>query len=148
MMATHYHSTSVDVSLVDGSVQVKHGGGEAVVIAPGEQVHYGAGDVKPQVSDARFEQVLAWKNGLFSFESDSIAHVMQVLRRWYNVAIAYEGTKPTKGITGTIPNDSSLADVLAILTNTGVDAPIVATWRYHCGEGKLNLMMICRRRIK
>lgn len=124
VVSGYENAASVDVALVDGSVQVKHPDGAATTIVPGQQARFDDGQVNPQVTNADLDQVLAWKNGLFSFKNKSIDEVMQVLSHWYGITIDYEGTKPTKEITGTIPNESTLEDVLAILTDTGIDAQL------------------------
>jgi ferric-dicitrate binding protein FerR (iron transport regulator) len=72
--------------------------------------------VKPDI-----EQVMAWKNGLFSFNNRSFAEVMQLLARWYNVEVVYEGKIPDTPIRGEMGRDLKLSQVLQALKVMGVD---------------------------
>lgn len=50
-------------------------------------------------SSADIEQVLAWKNGKFSFYRADIKTVMRELARWYNIEVEYQG-ETTKDLFG------------------------------------------------
>src|SRR5690606_4789307 len=92
------------------------------VLTPGQQVRYQGGGMEPTVTDVDLDPVIAWKNGLFSFQEDKIEEVMRQIGRWYGVEIRYEGARPEQGVTGTIPRATSLKEMLAILQDTGGDA--------------------------
>jgi hypothetical protein len=70
--------------------------------------------------DADLESVLAWKNGLFKYNSISVQELMRQAARWYDVDINYSGTVPTDTFTGTIPRNVSLATMLKVLEESGI----------------------------
>ena len=45
------------------------------------------------VKDADVSGVLAWKNGLFSFDNAGVQVVMNQLARWYDIEVVYADGK-------------------------------------------------------
>ncbi len=126
VLGTHFNISSyygdvLDITLLEGIVQVERGD-HVNLIKPGQRARYRGEALEPEISHVNVNQVVAWKEGLFSFDGDSIDEVMSQIQRWYGVNIEYVGTKPHDLITGTIPRESTLKDVLAILQDTGSDA--------------------------
>jgi len=74
-------------SLVEGSVKVSAGTSDAL-LQPGREavVARGAGI---KVSSANLEEALAWKNGMFVFQSESLESIARKLSRWYNVDMIF-----------------------------------------------------------
>jgi ferric-dicitrate binding protein FerR (iron transport regulator) len=59
--------------------------------------------------------IVAWTEGYFSFENDSIGTIVKELERWYNKKITYTGT-PSNMTPGLyMPRISKLTDILAVL---------------------------------
>lgn len=72
------------------------------------------------VRTADLDQVMAWKNGTFSWDHADVHTVMRQLSRWYGVDVTYEGT-PTKALFGgEIGRDLSLKQVLTGLSGSRV----------------------------
>ena len=67
------------------------------------------------------EEVLAWKNGYFYFDDAGIPQLMKQLSRWYNVDIAFEGKIPDRKFGGKIPANTSLSEMLKILSITKIN---------------------------
>lgn len=65
------------------------------------------------------EETIAWKNGLFQFSDDGIAYIMRQIARWYNVKVVYEAGVPKGHITGKIPRNTNLSNVLKIMELSG-----------------------------
>jgi transmembrane sensor len=64
-------------------------GSRTVLLHPGVQaVVEGGGDIT--VSNANLEEALAWKNGLFVFQSESLESIARKLSRWYNVDVVFQ----------------------------------------------------------
>jgi len=61
---------------------------------------------------------IAWKNGYFSFTDENIQTVMQIISRWYNVEISYEGKITKEGFNGKISRFKKLSEVLNMLEDT------------------------------
>ncbi|RQP18678.1 MAG: FecR family protein [Parapedobacter sp.] len=124
-VVSYYDREQLGITLLEGAVNVKHADGNGVAIAPGEQARYSGQGTTPEVSKVDIDRVATWRKGFFSFSDDSIMDVMNVLSRWYGVKVSYEGPKPEQGISGTVPYGGTLEEVLAILTDTGLDARFI-----------------------
>ena len=61
------------------------------------------------------EQVIAWKNGEFLFESADISTLMRQVARWYDIEIIYPEGKPTDKFSGKIGRNVNLSQLLKIL---------------------------------
>ncbi|HEX6429460.1 MAG TPA: FecR domain-containing protein [Niastella sp.] len=115
-----YHDESViKTTLLEGSVKINLGDSQTL-LAPGEQAQVSNGIAKV-FPDANAEGAIAWKNGRFNFEKADIDGVMRQLTKWYNIGVAYEGTKPTTKFKGEMERDLTLPQVLKALgLTTGV----------------------------
>jgi transmembrane sensor len=123
VLGTHFNVAAYDdeeamkVSLLQGSVKVTEGN-HKVLLLPGQQAQVRSGiEVKPDIDP---EQVVAWKNGFFSFSNTSLQEVMQQMARWYDVDIKYEGQVPQRQFGGKIRRSSSMKEALKILEESGV----------------------------
>jgi len=94
-----------------------------VVLKPGQQaILNGELQVNANVNT---EQVIAWKNGLFYFNSTGIAAVMQQLSRWYDIDVRYEGKVPDIRVSGKMDNGLNLNEILEFLTKMEVKQRLV-----------------------
>jgi transmembrane sensor len=118
----NYPGASKEVSLVKGRVQVKHKKGGVYQLKVGEKAAYDSNELEPDIIKFDLKQVTSWKDGVFSFHEMDMTTVLMQVGRWYGVKIVYDGTKPKAQISGTIPHESSLKEVLTILQDIGADA--------------------------
>jgi ferric-dicitrate binding protein FerR (iron transport regulator) len=108
---------AIKATLLDGSVKVS-GARSEVLLKPGQQAVI---NEQLQVNgDINIEQVLAWKNGLFYFNSTGIATVMQQLSRWYDIDVRYEGKVPDIKVSGKMDKGLNLNEILEFLTKMEV----------------------------
>lgn len=119
VLGTHFNIKAYDneadtrVTLLQGSVRVKHQQynmlivpGQQAICTTGQPLHTGTADTT---------QVVAWKEGLFSWQSSSIAQVLRDAARWYDIDVVYAGKVPEDTFTGNIPRTATLTELLAIL---------------------------------
>lgn len=129
VLGTHFNvnayadEPAINTTLLEGSVRLT-ASGKAVVLKPGQQ----AGISDPSSSHAisltnnvDTEQVMAWKNGLFTFDNATIQTVMRQLSRWYDIDVTYEGNIPDQRFFGQMNRDLSLRQVLNGLQVTKVN---------------------------
>ena len=84
-----YPDESADkTSLVDGAVRVGSASSPGVVLQPGTQAVVEGGK-EIAVGAANLEEALAWKKGLFVFQSESLECIARKLSRWYNIDIVF-----------------------------------------------------------
>ena len=130
VLGTHFNinaypdEASLKTTLLEGSVKVVKNE-QAVLLTPGQQAvvntnQPGTGSNVSVVKAADIEQVMAWKNGLFSFKNADIATVMRHLARWYDVEVVYEGEIPGNRFEGDIPMDAPASQVLRVLQKNNV----------------------------
>lgn len=124
VLGTHFNINSyedegeVKTTLLEGSVKVS--AGNVMFLQPGQQAVLplrSAGKIK--VSPANIEQAMAWKNGFFHFERETIHSVLRQLSRWYDVEVVYQIDRPDDEFIGDIPRGLKLSEVLKILEFEG-----------------------------
>ncbi len=117
VLGTHFNINAysdeavVKTTLLEGSVKIKD-----VVLKPGEQAQVGT-TVKV-VKDANLEEVMAWKNGFFSFESADVQTIMRSLARWYDLDVVYASSSINEKIHLEANRSTSLKNVLKVLELT------------------------------
>lgn len=118
VLGTHFNVNSYDdeasvkTTLLEGSVKVTAQGGSAT-IKPGEQSDLKDG--KLSVAEVDVDDVVAWKNGYFSFKDDDLKAVMRQISRWYNVDVSYDGNIPQRNFSGQIARNTNISQMLDIL---------------------------------
>lgn len=125
VLGTHFNIKAYEdeldtkVTLLQGSVQVDHQG-SGIRITPGQQASYAQGQAI-RISTPSTDEVVAWKNGLFAYQSSSIAQVLRDAARWYDIEVVYEGKVPDDTFSGNIPNTATLTELLSILQMSRVN---------------------------
>lgn len=130
VLGTHFNVNAYDedgmirTALLEGAVRVRSGKDRpGTVLEPGQQV-----TVSKQggmtVTEADFDEVNAWRNGLFHFRKASVQEVMREVARWYDVEVRFEGKMPERTFSGDIERTLSLQQVLALLRVTRINYTI------------------------
>lgn len=119
VLGTHFNikayedETDTRVTLLQGSVRIKHQQYNMQIV-PGQQAICNTGQpIRTGLPDT--EQVVAWKEGLFAYQSSSITQVLRDAARWYDIDVVYAGKVPDDTFTGNIPRTATLSELLAIL---------------------------------
>jgi transmembrane sensor len=125
VLGTHFNINSYDdeseinTTLLEGSVLVGKKD-KKVLLKPGQQAEIkntGAVAVK-QLNN--FDEVMAWKKGMFYFNNASLETVLRQLSRWYDVDIVFEKGVVSRTFEGEINRDLELAQVLKILEGNNI----------------------------
>jgi hypothetical protein len=103
------------ITLLEGGVKVSKEN-NTVLLKPGEQAEVG-GNIHIN-ANADIDQVMAWKNGIFSFNGTDIYTAMRQISRWYDVDIRFNDAIK-ENFYGDIPRDSNISGVLNMLETTG-----------------------------
>ena len=120
VLGTHFNinayadENAVKTTLLQGSVKVSSAGSSSV-IKPGEQAQFNNGKINV-VRGVDLDAAVAWKNGLFYFEDNSIQEVMRQFARWYDVDVKYEGEVPSRHFSGEISRNINATQMLDILS--------------------------------
>lgn len=111
-------------TLAEGSVRINYknaniGNKEGVLLQPGYEAVINAYSDKIQVGKANIKAALAWKDGLFIFNSEPLGQIMRTLSRWYNVKVNYEkGMDTMLHFTGRIRKYKNITGILEKLEMT------------------------------
>ncbi|MFC6099299.1 FecR family protein [Olivibacter domesticus] len=133
VLGTHFNINSypdepiVKTTLVEGSVKVvpiAHKG--SVILQPGQQAALDKTN-HLSVKQADISDVVAWKNGKFSFKQADIEIVMRQLSRWYDVKVIFKGKKPNITLSGEVYRNTHASKVLEILSFYNLDCQIEKT---------------------
>ena len=120
-----YQNDRTVTTLEEGSVLVSslRGSKQSVLLKPGQQ---SVNTNTLTVEAADLESALAWKNGLMVFKHTPLKTVLAEISRWYDVDVVYNGTPPTKTLSGGISRSWNLSATLRILTLTGVKTRLIS----------------------
>jgi ferric-dicitrate binding protein FerR (iron transport regulator) len=97
VLGTHFNvnayddESSLDVTLLEGSVSVVADHSlRPEVIKPGTQAQVKRNGNIQLDNSVDLNEVMAWKNGLFSFKGDDIQSIMRQVSRWYDVEVIFK----------------------------------------------------------
>lgn len=97
VLGTHFNvkayedEKSLNITLLEGKVRINSGeNGKSVVITPGEQAQVNKNGSIDLSASVDITEVMAWKNGEFSFKGTEIENIMREVSRWYDVEIIFE----------------------------------------------------------
>jgi transmembrane sensor len=125
VLGTHFNingytdEANIKTTLLEGSVRLSNGN-STVLLKPGQQAQLAINGRLNVVSDVDIDQIVAWKNGYFSFSRADLRSVMRQIARWYDVDIKYEGKIPERQFGGKINRNSNAAEVLKVLEESKV----------------------------
>lgn len=124
VLGTHFNIMAykdepvVKTTLIEGSVQLSKGNIK-VVLKPGQEGRMANNDTEFSVTEVDANAAVAWKNGLFVFEDESLENIMKKIERWYNVEVVYQDVDKSLQFGASISRHDSVSDVLEWLELTG-----------------------------
>ncbi|MGF7078882.1 FecR family protein [Mucilaginibacter sp. UYCu711] len=122
VLGTHFNINSypdepaVKTTLAEGRVKVSTRTGDTKFLIPGQQAVLEKDAL--HVKEADIEEALAWKNGYFRFNDESIQSIMRKLSRWYNIDVQYVPDVSKDGLNGKISRFKNISQVLKALEAT------------------------------
>jgi len=124
VLGTHFNvnayndESAIKTTLLEGKVKIVNR--QSAILKPGQQAILTAGSRLTILDKTDVEDVVAWKNGLFHFESSEIKTVMRQIARWYDVDVVYERTTVNNDpMFVEISRNTRLSDVLKALEESG-----------------------------
>ncbi len=124
VLGTHFNINAYDdealvkTSLLEGKVKVVSShfkGKQTAILKPGQQSQVDVEGKLKLKENADMEEVIAWKNGDFIFQSADIGTLMRQVARWYDITISYPNGMPTDKFSGKIGRNVNLSQLLEIL---------------------------------
>lgn len=125
VLGTHFNINAyrdesfLTTTLLEGAVKVTVAG-ESRMLVPGQQAKVKMAGAIEVVRDVHFNQVLAWKNGLFNLENMRLQEIMRQLERWYDIKVQYQGQVPDISFNGQIDRGVNLSEMLNFFRESGI----------------------------
>jgi transmembrane sensor len=122
VLGTHFNidaysdEEGIKTTLLEGSVKIA-AGSEVKIIKPGQQATSTDHDLS--VGNADVEESIAWKNGYFRFNDETIGDVMRKISKWYDIDVVYGNDVSKEGFTGAISRYKNISQVLKMIAQTG-----------------------------
>lgn len=117
VLGTHFnintYETASKTTLLQGSVKISEKGTQKL-LKPGEEAMVTPEGIK--VTKVVAAKTIAWTEGLFLFEEENMADILDQVARWYDVEIKYDGKPNAKKYSGNIRRQADLTQVLEMLT--------------------------------
>lgn len=86
-----YSPENTFVVLVKGSIGVRSDIPEQeILIKPGQKASLSAVGEQIDITDVDIEKYIAWNQGYFLFEEETLENIMQILSNWYNVKVVFD----------------------------------------------------------
>jgi transmembrane sensor len=124
VLGTHFNIYAYDdesitrTTLVEGSVKVSaFTSHNTIVIKPGQQSLVDDYNLKVETVDT--DDALAWKNGYFEFNDESLESIMKKVGRWYNLDVEYSNnTAKYQLFSGSVSRYKNVSQVIKTLELT------------------------------
>ena len=110
----------ISTTLIEGSVKVTNGGASAITLEPGQQTVLKNNGHLSAATTVNINEIIAWKDGWFHFESADLKTILRQFERWYDVEVIYEGAVKNRKFFTVIKRSSTLKNVLELLQDNDI----------------------------
>lgn len=110
----------ITTTLLEGSVNITNTDSQqSKVLAPGQQASLSAS--KLEVKAVETDDVVAWKNGYFMFNNETLPTILNRVSKWYDVDIIYkDDSMKNKTFFGSIGRYKNISELLKVMQETDV----------------------------
>ncbi len=116
VLGTHFNISSFGgksrTTLIQGSIKITEAGKKQMLM-PGESASVEDGALA--ISQANMQKSIAWTEGTFYFDGDTMPEIMNQIFRWYDVEVKYKGKAIEKKYSGNIRRQATLKQTLEML---------------------------------
>lgn len=120
-ISSYPDNPSTVTTLVEGSVEVSMEGNpaEKTTLKPNEQSYFSKDENVLLKRDVDVSQFIAWKDGRFVFQGQTLENIMKTLSKWYDVQVVFanENSKNLK-FTGNLERYSDFSNILGKIERT------------------------------
>ncbi|MFD2555511.1 FecR family protein [Sphingobacterium tabacisoli] len=107
---------AIRTTLIEGSVRIATNNGvDNVLLKPGQQALLTEGFI---VKTCAVQQEIAWKNGDFVFQGESLDNILRQLSRWYDIEIQCPSHLGNLRFNGMVARSKPLSTVVEIIQST------------------------------
>jgi len=111
---------NIKTTLLEGSVRVTNlSTKEHLLLTPGQQAVMTEGKLLSKVVET--EDIIAWKNGYFMFNNETLASIMKRVSKWYDMEVIYKNSSvKDKIFFGAVSRYGNISELLKVLQATEV----------------------------
>ena len=120
-ISSYAESKFIFTTLVEGKVEVfeKNNPQNKCILAPCRQSVFSKNDLLVSNHKVDPSAFVAWKDGRFVFNDESLASIMQVLSRWYDVQVIFANTgRKNIRFTGNLQRSVHIQEILSKIEKT------------------------------
>lgn len=120
-IAAYSNETEIVTTLVEGKVNIETASNSPVSInlVKGDQSIYEKKSGKVEKKQVNIDAHIAWKNGKFIFQDESLENIMNIMARWYDLKVVFENTdKKELSFTGEINRYENFENTAEIIQKT------------------------------
>ncbi len=118
-ISAHEDQNYISTTLVEGKVEVTNGI-TTKNLSPGDQSKVALKSNDFTLSQVDILSVIAWKNGFFSFENETLETMLNTLSRWYNIDLNYQNpSKKDLRFSGVLKRTDNIEELLSSIQKTG-----------------------------
>lgn len=120
---------NISATLIDGMVKVSTirqapGDKSNVILKPGQQAQLINNGELTTVKEVNIDEITAWKDGYFHFESADIKTILRQFARWYDIEVVYEGKVSDRKFFVIVKRSTTLKSVLEMLQDNNISYQI------------------------
>jgi ferric-dicitrate binding protein FerR (iron transport regulator) len=125
VLGTHFNVNAYEdepaarATLLEGGIRIRKKDRVSLLKPGQEAVMDNVGDAIRVSNDADLDEAVAWKNGMFIFNSLPLESIMRQMERWYDVEVSYRGNVKGISFNGQISRYSQASRMLDMLATTG-----------------------------
>ncbi|MGY0407757.1 MAG: FecR family protein [Polaribacter sp.] len=109
----------ISTTLVEGKVAISNALFNKI-LRPGQQSRISGKDNEITVSAVDVTNEIAWKNGFFSFEEETLEEIFKTLARWYDVTVVFEKNNLRNiQFSGILKRTDKIEELLVNIEKTG-----------------------------
>lgn len=108
-------------TLLEGSVKISDPSVPARfwMLSPGEQAETNKRTGQVLVARGNMKEAVAWKNGYFLFNDESLESIMAKVARWYDIEVIYAGKLEEQSFLAQIERSKKISSILNLLESSG-----------------------------
>lgn len=110
---------NISTTLINGVVRVSKQGINRL-LKPGEQTLLLGDGTMTTPKEINIDEITAWKDGFFHFESADLKTILRQFARWYDIEVVYEGTVTNRKFFGIVKRSNTLKKVLEMLQDNNI----------------------------
>lgn len=110
---------NIKTTLIEGSIIIENDSKVSKIMKPGQQAIVSKTDMILKTVETDY--VMAWKNGYFMFNHETLEEIMSKLSQWYKINVVYDDPElKNKVFFGSISRFENISKVLKVMERTHV----------------------------